>query len=542
MAENSPVPQSQPLTASQVCNNAGGYVWTLDDMDRLRRFLCLGSETGTYYCKAKELGLQNMECIQKLIEDGRGEDVVKEILEYSLEGRTAKQDPILVALVQCARCEHVKVKQQAYEAMPKICRIPTTLFQFVEFVEKIQGGFGTGWGRAQKRAISRWYNEKNPRQLAYAVTKYRNRNGWTHRDILRLGHVKPKDEVTGLVLKYVVKGWKELDKSVKEDEEHSDSFKEVLTFLKDAETARLSTDQTEVIALVEKHQFAWEHLPTQFLKSVDVWKALLQSMPMTAMIRNLGKLTSIELLKPLTEETALVCERLRDENRLRKARVHPIHILAALYQYKKGKGHKGKLSWTPVQTICDALDDAFYKTFKFVEPTGKRFLLALDVSGSMSCSGVNGIENIMAREASAAMAMVTMRTEQNHYIMAFCDHLVDAGINSKMRLDEVIRTVNSLNMGGTDCALPMIHARKKKIPVDVFIVYTDNETWFGDVHPSQALRDYRKAMKIDAKLIVAGMSATSFSIADPADKGMLDIAGFDSNCPDLIRNFALNLV
>ena len=97
-------------------------------------------------------------------------------------------------------------------------------------------------------------------------------------------------------------------------------------------------------------------------------------------------------------------------------------------------------------------------------------------------------------------------------------------------------------MGGTDCALPMIHAREQKIPVDVFIVYTDNETWFGNVHPSQALRDYRRAMNIDAKLIVAGMSANSFTIADPADKGMLDIAGFDSNCPNLIRNFALNLI
>ncbi len=97
-------------------------------------------------------------------------------------------------------------------------------------------------------------------------------------------------------------------------------------------------------------------------------------------------------------------------------------------------------------------------------------------------------------------------------------------------------------MGGTDCALPMLHAKEKKIPIDVFIIYTDNDTWFGDVHPSEALKNYRKAMNIDAKLIVVGMSASSFSIADPADKGMLDFAGFNSNCPNLIRNFALDLV
>ena len=85
-------------------------------------------------------------------------------------------------------------------------------------------------------------------------------------------------------------------------------------------------------------------------------------------------------------------------------------------------------------------------SFKFVEPTGKRFMLSLDVSGSMGNSGVNGIPNIMAREASAAMAMVTMKTEENHHINAFSDHLVDAGINSNMRLDEVIRTIGRVSI------------------------------------------------------------------------------------------------
>ena len=49
-----------------------------------------------------------------------------------------------------------------------------------------------------------------------------------------------------------------------------------------------------------------------------------------------------------------------------------------------------------------------------------------------------------------------------------------------------------IEMGGTDCALPMLHAIEMKYSVDVFIVYTDNETWFGSVHPSEALKRYRK--------------------------------------------------
>lgn len=78
---------------------------------------------------------------------------------------------------------------------------------------------------------------------------------------------------------------------------------------------------------------------------------------------------------------------------------------------------------------------------------------------------------------------------------------------------------------------------------DVFIVYTDNDTWCGLVHPAHALRLYRQKMALpDAKLIVVGMTATEFTIADPKDRGMLDVAGFDSAAPEVMRNFVLGLI
>jgi 60 kDa SS-A/Ro ribonucleoprotein len=56
------------------------------------------------------------------------------------------------------------------------------------------------------------------------------------------------------------------------------------------------------------------------------------------------------------------------------------------------------------------------------------------------------------------------------------------------RLDDVVRAVSDLPFGGTDCALPMLHAIDRKLAVDVFVVYTDSETWAGAVHPFQALQ------------------------------------------------------
>src|SRR6185295_13717886 len=134
---------------------------------------------------------------------------------------------------------------------------------------------------------------------------------------------------------------------------------------------------------------------------VAVWDALLARMPMMAIIRNLGKMTSIGLIKPFSDAKKHVLRKLKDETALKRARVHPLAILLAQKIYAQGRGDKGSLKWSPVSAIVDALDEAFYATFQNVEPCGKPLLLALDVSGSMACSKIAGT-SLSAREASAA--------------------------------------------------------------------------------------------------------------------------------------------
>ena len=209
--------------------------------------------------------------------------------------------------------------------------------------------------------------------------------------------------------------------------------------------------------------------------------------------------------------------------------------------YKSGRGVRGGGSWEPVAAIVDALDAAFYASFGTVEAAGKRMLLALDVSGSMGCGAVSGVPNLSPRVASAAMALVTAATERDHTFVGFTAR--GAGISTlpispRQRLDDVVAMVGALAMGDTDCALPMIWAQKHRVDVDTFVVYTDNETWAGSVHPAQALRAFRDARGIPAKLVVVGMTSNGFSVADPDDAGMLDVVGFDTSSPSVIADFA----
>jgi 60 kDa SS-A/Ro ribonucleoprotein len=162
---------------------------------------------------------------------------------------------------------------------------------------------------------------------------------------------------------------------------------------------------------------------------------------------------------------------------------------------------------------------------------------------------IPGLAGITCRDAAGAMAMVTQRVEPHTMVTAFSSGgynrnrwhcgsgISPVAVSSRMRLDGVIQAINSMPAGGTDCSLPMRYAKDQKIEVGAFVIYTDNETWTGDIHPLQALREYRDAMGIQAKLIVVGMVSNGFTIADPDDGGSMDVVGFDNSAPAVMADF-----
>ena len=48
---------------------------------------------------------------------------------------------------------------------------------------------------------------------------------------------------------------------------------------------------------------------------------------------------------------------------------------------------------------------------------------------------------------------------------------------------------------------------------------------------------YRNEFVGDAKAVVVGMTSNGFTLADPNDRGMLDVVGFDTTVPAVIADF-----
>ncbi|KAI6234105.1 hypothetical protein M3Y99_00844800 [Aphelenchoides fujianensis] len=500
------VPPGQQIQVrdDQVQNNAGGFVFQVSDETRVRRFLILGCESGTYYVNKDELKTENAAALVQLIESGKGDMVLREIHDVTSANRAPKRDQAIYALALCARLNfsldgadekqkaeyRAELQKAAFRLLPVVVRIPTDLFAFLGHCEKIslEHGKATGWGRMMRKVVEQWYLSKPPKHLALQMTKYKNRQGYTHRDALRLCHADPhhasdEDRVFYDALFYYATQGKLDEKLQKKLEDYGDEKAAV-------EAAKLKPENAERCAeLIREFGLVREHVPTELLNDATVWKALLENMPLIAMIRNLGKLSALGLIDgrdPQNEQYVdKVCGDLLNEQKLKKTGVHPMAILLALGVYKAGKSLLGKQTFTSNPRFAN------------VKPTGKRFCVALDVSGSMSCQIAGTL--LSCREGAIGLALVTHRVEENVEVVAFCGHLTEIHLDKDTTFAQFHDKIYNLSFGTTDCSLPMIWAKQNKKEFDVFIV-------------------------------------------NPTDPGMLDVVGFDSSSPQLISEFVLGRV
>jgi 60 kDa SS-A/Ro ribonucleoprotein len=554
-------PQTQAIPgreAEMKQNNAGGVTFTITPVQMLERFLILGSNAPTYYSSARKLTTDNADNIRACLK-ADGKRTVDKIVEISVAGRAPSNDPAIFALAVASTPEFGSQETALYalSQLTKVCRIGTHLFHFAEYLTSMRG-----FGRAVKRELGLWYTDKNEGQLAYQILKYQSRDGWSHKDILSLAHVKTSDPLKSAVLAWSAiggldalaeaeKNWtrstKKYNLSEQEINQRRHRYGSAYSLLSSGvapkiivgyEAAKKATTTKEIVKIIRDTKLSHEMIPTQFKTEPEVWMALLENgMPLTAMVRNLGQMSKIGLLKPLSDASKLVVSRLSDQQFIQKSRLHPLAIMLAQGTYRQGHGMRSDSTWDVVPTVVDALEDAFYLAFANVIPTGKSIFIGLDISGSMRWSYI-GATGISAAQAGAAMALVIARTEPNYAIYGFSTSLIDLGITKKDTLESAMKKTSDRNFGGTDCAQPMVYAEKKGLTVDSFVTITDSETWAGKIQPIQALQSYRKARgKNDVSMIVVGMTSTGFSIADPQDPYNLDVVGFDAAIPSFISDF-----
>lgn len=487
--------------ASKIKNHAGGLSFKLEKWKILENFLIMGTEGGNYYVGQRDLTKENIDNVRQCITENI-DHVLHMLVDISSTGRSMKNDTCVFVLALCVAHN----SKTSLKFIPEICRTSTHLFLFLNFLKKERG-----WGRSIRRAISEWYTKKSDCSLIYQVLKYRNRHGWTHKDVIRLAHPKSDNPILSWIAGKEIKN------------EMINTFESLPT---------LNVEQT--IKAIKTYNFTWEMLDTNLLKNPEIWKALMP-LPITALIRNLGRFSSLGMTKDFADFTRDVYELLKDEERIKSSRIHPVSIMVALLTYQKGRGNKGSLLWEPSPLIRSGLMQAFEHSIKNVEATNKKIIIGVDVSGSMCGTSINGIQGVSADQLALLMAGITAKVEPDCIIQTF-----DTSVVQKITLHESESVFDFMdrvrfNGGGTNCAAIVERALKDKINCDAFVIYTDSEQWIGR-NCDRAIDEYHSKINPCTKVICCSTTANSLSVV-PKDSRFLNICGFDPSCPEIISNF-----
>jgi len=537
--------QSRPIPGrAQVRNAAGGYVFAQDLWTKVEDFLILGTTGGTYYVSADQLTVGNVDVLlQAVIEDGpRLVSILTEI-SAARPPRAPKPRPALFALaVAAAKGDPVTV-QAVKAAFPQVVRTTDHLAMFFGYWKNLAGKAGAGdrrpspvTGRAMRTTLASFFTADDIHQVAFRALKARQRatpagEAMALQDIIRIAHPAGPTPAHRTLIGWLAGRVSDVDAQA------------VVPDVDDFLVAQAVTSPADAVRVIRDRRVPWEFLPTDVLADKDVWTELAETVGLSALIRNLARMTRIGTLAPFAEVNSAVVNRLTDGDELTRARVHPMDLYLALKAYASGHSQpdrrKTAQDWQPVGQIVDALADAYELSFGAVQPSGKRLLVAVDSSGSMTQWAQvvsSGFPLGSGYEVANAIAAMLARIEGKNVHVIDVDTAVHRSkVTPKTSLRELATWRGS--GGGTDLSLPFSWALARRLSVDGIVVLTDNETWAGRQHPIQALDGYRRSVNPQVRVVVVSMTATGMRIADPADVGVLNVAGLDASLPQIITGF-----
>ena len=458
----------------------------------LDRFLILGSEENSYRVGVRDLDVEQAPAVRACLKID-GPRVVRTILDGSA------RDPALfvLALAASPKFADAKTNAAALNALPRVARTGAQLRKFAAFCASLRG-----WGRSLRSAIADWYVTKPAGELARHLLEPENQPVWSHRDLLRLSHPRPATAAHNALFQWVVDGRPGHLAT-------AELLDGQLRPMHAVELAKKARTEEQIVHLIEDYRMTADMVPSRWKTSARVWEALLDSISYLELVRNLGRLTAIGLVRPQSATTALVVARLLDRKRVANSKVHPLVLLDAFRTYREGGGRPE--TWAPVPSVIEALNAAFYLAFDNVQPSGKRMFLAVDASCSMGLPGCRGMPSLSAAMASLALSMIYAKTEPRYSTGSFQG---PPGV-APLAIEEALR---------------------RGLNIDAFVILTDHEKP-GERAQSEALRRYRQATGIATRLAVIAMAADRCNMTDPNDPLQMSVAGFDASVLEIVSEF-----
>lgn len=490
-------------TIADTVNHAGGIAYSLSNEAALATLACTGTIHNTFYVDAKD----QFEEVLKLCQACSPKFIAKTAI-YSRQKAYMKDMPCLLLAILLTKDTALFKK-----VFPKVIDNAKMLRSFVQILRA--GVVGRkSFGTVVAKCVQRWFDGWNdPDRLFNSSVGGNPSLG----DIIRLGHVKPKDETFSALFAYLC------------------------GFPHDSSKLPDNVKRYELLKSSYAEGIEWDELPNinfQYLTSVKLsdknWMDIARNASWQTARMNLNTFQRHNVF----EDKAMIkyiADVLTDGEQIAKSKVFPYTLLMA---YKAATG-------VPFD-IKEALQDAMEKAVSNCPKIKGKVIVAVDTSGSMSSSvtGNRGsaTSQVTCSDVAGLIGATIIRANHSATIIAFDTTATELNINPR---DSVMTNAKSMSRhgGGTDISCAIRYCNDHHIKGDMLIIVSDNESWFdgrgeyrrGQSTGSQAEWEKFKKSNPNAKCCCIDIQPNSTTQIKERDD-VVNISGFNDQVFNLLAD------
>ena len=492
------------MPATDALNEERAPAYALSPKHQLAQYAATGCLNTTFYANADE----QLAKVLELCAEIDAEFIAKTAI-FCRERGFMKDMPALL-------CAVLSVKDRALlnAIFPRVIDNSKMLRNFVQIIRS--GAVGRkSLGTAPKRLVRGWFDAREPA----AIFKANVGQDPSLTDIVKMVHPKPKDAGREALFGYFI-GRDYARDALPEVVRNFEAFKN-----------GESRDIPDV--------------PFQMLTALELgtpeWTAIARRAPWQMTRMNLNTFARHGVFgQPGMPE--LIADRLRDPEKVAKARVFPYQLMVA---YTMAKAN------TDIpQIVCNALQDAMeMATANVPEFSGKVYVFP-DISGSMQ-SPVTGYRRgattaVRCVDAAALIAATVLRKNPGAEVIPFESKVVEVRLNPRDSVVTNAEKLAQLPAGGTNCSAPLRFLNERRAKGDLVIYVSDCESWIDAPHygrfgggATQTMKEWADFCQRNPKARMVCIDIQPYGTVQAKERDdILNVGGFSDQVFDVIAEFA----
>lgn len=474
-------PTARTLPAPEKLSKEGFPSYTRTIEEQVISVLTTGSTANLFYVKAEE-NIKNLIDVLQKCDDL---EFLAKATIYAREKGYTRTLPI-ASLVEISRRDASTFKQ----INKRVCLNPHDWQQFIEIARgKL---IRKGLGRAVKKEIHKVLSNMSE----FHAIKYHK----AVEDMINVSRPHPK--VNPFIIYYI------------KNKVHAGEQMQMLEKLKKSQT------EEDAIKAIEEGKLPYEVVSGSTKMTPKIWETLLYNAPYFFLIRNLNNFIRNGVFDK-KENLNYALSRIKNKKQIANSKLFPFRFYIA---------YKMLIESNSTKVLRNALEDAIEISTENIPNIEGKVAIASDVSGSMisSLTGDNSV--VQCIDIVALFSAILIRKCSEMPILLPFESKVREDLANKMYSKETIMGMASAfhPTGGTSLSAPVEYLINKKIPVDYFIAFTDNEEWVGREF-LEAFLDYKENIAPECKAYLVTLLPYGDAPAPPDIKDVHFIYGWSEN-------------